>query len=132
MNDFLTAYYDDDAGQQRIGSHAAFDELLDRVASMPRSTWVELVSADELTTMKIGLGAAFSSLTLHHDVEGSAKSCSDGSLDEPQEATFNHGGVPTTMGKGSAITVKVARAAASQFFATRRRPELVAWEPAVD
>ncbi|TCC18668.1 Imm1 family immunity protein [Kribbella sindirgiensis] len=36
------------------------------------------------------------------------------------------------MGKGSAITVKEARAAASEFLATGRRPELVAWEQAVD
>lgn len=73
MNDFLTAYYDDDAGQQRIGSQAELDELLDRVASLPRPTWLELVSADELATMNIGLGAAFSSLTLYDDVDGSAK-----------------------------------------------------------
>ncbi|MEV6267569.1 hypothetical protein AB0L64_10395 [Kribbella sp. NPDC051936] len=57
MNDFLTAYYDDDAAQQRIGSQAALDGLLDRVASLPRPTWIELVSADELATMNIGLGA---------------------------------------------------------------------------
>lgn len=62
MNDFLTAYYDDDVGQQRIGSQAELDELLDRVASLPRPTWVELVSADELATMNVGLGAAFSFL----------------------------------------------------------------------
>lgn len=70
MNDFLTAFYDDDAGQQRIGSQAELDELLDRVASLPRPTWVELVSADELATLNIGLGAAFSSLTFYDDAEG--------------------------------------------------------------
>lgn len=130
MNDFLTAYYDDDAGQQRIGSQAELDELLDRVASLPRLTWVELVSADELATMNIGLGATFSSLTFYDDVDGSAKYRSVGTLDEPQEATFDYGGAPTTMGMGSAITVKEARAAASEFFATGRRPAQVAWERA--
>jgi hypothetical protein len=29
MNDVLTAYYDDDAGQQPTGSQAELDELLD-------------------------------------------------------------------------------------------------------
>ncbi|WP_350279121.1 Imm1 family immunity protein [Kribbella sp. HUAS MG21] len=131
MNDFLTAYYDDDAGQQRIGSQAELDELLDRVVGLPRPTWLELVSADELATMNIGLAAAFSSLTLYDD-EGSAKYRSAGTFDEPHEATFDYGGVPTCMGKGSAITVKEARAAASEFLATGRRPELVVWELAVD
>jgi hypothetical protein len=132
MNDFLTAYYDDDAGQQRIGSQAELDELLDRVARLPRPTWVELVSADELATMNIGLGAAFSSLTLYDDVDGSAKYRSAGTLDEPQEATFDYGGVPTTMGKASAITLREARAAAAEFLATGRRPEQVTWERSVD
>jgi hypothetical protein len=90
--------------REHIGSQAALDELLDRVASLPRPTWVGLVSADELATMNIGVGAAFSSLTFYDDVDGSAKYRSAGTLVEPQVATFDYDGVPTTMGKGSAIS----------------------------
>lgn len=36
------------------------------------------------------------------------------------------------MGKGSAITVKEARAAAAEFFATGRRPDLVGWQLVAD
>jgi hypothetical protein len=131
MNDYLTVYYGDE-GQQRISSQAELDALFDQIAVLPRPTWVELVSADELAVMNVGLGAEFSSLTLYDDVDGSAKYRSAGTLDCPQDATFDYGGVPTTMGRGSAITVKEALAAASEFLTTGRRPEVVAWEVATD
>lgn len=124
MNHVLEGTYDYETVQ--IGSAAELTTLLEKVASLPRPTWLELAKSSD-DVLLIGLGREFSSLRFIEGDDDGEVYHSVGTLASPQDSDFDFGTVPTTMDNGSAIPVPDARAAAIEFQATGQRPTNVAW-----
>jgi hypothetical protein len=53
-------------------------------------------------------------------------------LDEPRKADFDYGGVPTSMGEGSAIEGGPSPRGSREFLKAGRLPEVVSWEVVPD
>lgn len=124
MNHILEGTYDFET--VRVGSADELTTLLEKVASLPRPTWLELAKTDG-DALLVGLGREFSSLRFIKGDDNGEVYHSDGTLASPQDSDFDFGTVPTTMDTGSAIPVTDALAAAVEFQATGQRPTNVAW-----
>jgi hypothetical protein len=121
----LKATYDYETEQ--VTSADDLTALLDKVASLPEPTWLELATPDH-NLLHIGLGRDFSSLRFIERRDDGEVYHSVATLESPQDAEFQFGTVPTRMDTGSAITVAEARAAAAEFQQTGRRPAGVEWK----
>lgn len=121
----LRASYDYETEQ--VTSADELTALLDKVASLPLPTWLELATPEH-DVLLVGLGQDFSSLRFHERRDGGEVYHSVATLGSPQDADFQFGTVPTRMATGSAVTVAEARAAATEFLTTGRRPEGVEWK----
>jgi hypothetical protein len=121
----LEATYDYETVQ--VSSADDLAALLDRVASLPLPTWLELATPRG-DVLLVGLGADFSSLRFTEASDSARTYHSSATLESPRDAEFQFGTVPTAMDTGSAVTVFEARAAAMEFQQTGRQPLRVAWK----
>src|SRR5689334_15390627 len=120
----LKATYDYETVQ--VASVEELQELLDKAASLPSPTWLELVTPAH-DILQVGLGRDFSSLRFVERRDGGEGYHSVATLETLDAGTFQLGTVPTTMDEGSAISVEEARAAAAEFQRTGQRPTTVGW-----
>ncbi len=131
MTEYLTAHYGDAKAQ--VASLAELVDLIARVEALPRPTWLELVSPGEELIMHIGLGRPeFSTITFYDWRDGGGTFHSAATLDTPDDADFDYGGVPTAMEDGGGITVEQARATAGEFLRTGQRPDTIQWTAATE
>ena len=111
---------------ESVASTDELTALLDKVASLPLPTWLELATPSR-DALLIGLGRDFSSMRFIEGHENGDVYHSTATLDSPENAEFQFGTVPTSMDPRSAVAVAAARTAAVEFLQTGRRPEGVEW-----
>ncbi|GAA1592533.1 hypothetical protein GCM10009804_56140 [Kribbella hippodromi] len=120
----LRATYDYETVQ--VASADELEILLEKVASLPVPTWLELATPAH-DVLQIGLGRDFSSLRFIERRDGGEAYHSTATLETPDDGSFQLGTVPTTMDAASAISIPEARAAAAEFQRTGERPTGVNW-----
>ncbi|MDX3002677.1 Imm1 family immunity protein [Kribbella solani] len=112
----------------RVASAGELEELLDKVASLPLPTWLEL-AAPAHDVLHIGLGRNYSALRFIERRDGGEAYHSTATLEAPDDGSFQLGTVPTTMDPDSAISIAEARTAAAEFQRTGQRPTGIGWTP---
>jgi hypothetical protein len=117
---------------REVASAESLEELLDELTlraqeiNMPFSVQIELED-DSAILISVGSGIShleFYSASHHPPV---VASLSQVSTDGDEIVTVLHGGIPSTVSRGSCVPIAEARAAVRQYFETGRRPTNISW-----
>ncbi|PKW13307.1 Imm1 family immunity protein [Saccharopolyspora spinosa] len=128
----FTVMYHPDELPAEITTVAELDDLLDRVTAdaieedVP--TYAEIVTADRLRILQIGLGQRDYSSLIYCNKPADILEASKGTLPMPDDAGFDYGGTWTDAPINSAIPITTARQAARDFLSSDgHRPANLEW-----